>query len=59
MILVFIESAHFDGTTSLKAPIIFLGLLIGAMCPYFYNACLLRSIYKSGPAISYDLNMQI
>jgi hypothetical protein len=33
-------------------------LLLGAMTPYLFNGCLIRSIYRSGPAIIYDINLQ-
>lgn len=38
---------------------IFLGILIGAMFPYYFSACLIRSINKAFPAIPYDIQHQI
>ena len=36
-----------------------MGLLLGAMLPYFYFSNLIRSIQKTAPAIAYDIRMQI
>ena len=47
------------GIASLKDPAVFLGLLVGAMFPYFFNSVLLRSIFKTAPAIIFDLSQQI
>jgi Na+/H+-translocating membrane pyrophosphatase len=59
MVVVFVNSANFTGSTSLRSPSVFLGLLVGAMSPYFFNACLIRSVYKSAPALPFDIKMQI
>lgn len=51
--------ATFEYSTSLKSPTIFLGLILGAMYPYFTAACLIRSIHRSYLAIAFDLRAQI
>ena len=53
------SSAGFTGSTSLKSPIIFMGVLLGAMFPYMFTSSLIRSIQKTAPAISYDIAIQI
>lgn len=58
-VLTFIESAQFTGSTSLKDPLIFFGLLVGAMAPYLLSSVLIRSIFKTGPAIVFDIRQQI
>jgi Na+/H+-translocating membrane pyrophosphatase len=55
----FVHSATYTGSTSLKSPYIFFGMLIGAMLPYYFGSNLLRSIEKTAPAIPYDIRMQI
>ena len=58
---MFVDSSFTEEeySSSLKSPTIFLGLLLGAMYPYFTSACLIRSIHKCSPAIGYDLSRQI
>ena len=46
-------------TISLNDPAIFLGILIGAMFPYFFSAFIIRSINKTFLAIAYDIRNQI
>lgn len=44
---------------SLNEPLIFMGILLGAMFPYLFSACLIRSINRSFLAIIFDIKGQI
>lgn len=59
MVLTFVSVSEYEDTTSLRSPIIFLGLLVGAMFPYYFSSNLLRSVQKTAPAIPYDLKIQV